>query len=274
MRFECAKCQKAIAKKDLLKCSSCSLTFHADCSQHPARLFDCMTKERKLAWKCKVCVRIRNKVEVKTPIKKNILTGGVSGQKRPETAKPASSTPSAQQKITEKPSTSSETPLQSPNTITFSQDTGKNCSETAPSDKKSPNVSNPQNNSNMDVTNLDKTTYKVTDYKNDTEDDTFHSLQLSAIHSNRSKVLTENTTLQKKEVIINAPVKNSFELLSGSIESDTDSEDDYSRDDSTTTAALRRSCPELNNLMVINELEELREKCLCWKINFNQLKMK
>lgn len=55
MATNCTKCKGKILKKDLLKCSSCSSSYHADCSGHPIKLFEIMTRDRKSTWKCKPC---------------------------------------------------------------------------------------------------------------------------------------------------------------------------------------------------------------------------
>lgn len=90
-------------------------------------------------------------------------------------------------------------------------------------------------------------------------DDSLHTLQLSVIQTKSSPDGFDFITERKKEVRVNVPIKNSFESLSYSIESDSEDENSSSMVNDKSDV-LGRSCPELNTMIINNELVELREK--------------
>ncbi|XP_073942224.1 uncharacterized protein [Choristoneura fumiferana] len=51
----CAKCNKALQNKEILKCSKCKQAYDIQCSGRSSKLFQLMSTERKKTWICQPC---------------------------------------------------------------------------------------------------------------------------------------------------------------------------------------------------------------------------
>ncbi|KAJ2938082.1 hypothetical protein O0L34_g19408 [Tuta absoluta] len=92
--------------------------------------------------------------------------------------------------------------------------------------------------------------------------ESLHSLQLSIIQAHTStSPQIDNVTRRRREpeVMVNVETKNSFEYLDEDLESDNDDETNTSSTSAVPSQVRGRSCPELQNILIYEEMEGLRK---------------